>query len=41
LLGLSEQVGELRAGLDADLVVLDETLALQAVMAKGHWVDDT
>jgi N-acetylglucosamine-6-phosphate deacetylase len=40
LLGLSEQVGELRAGLDADLVVLDETFARQAVMAKGHWVDE-
>jgi N-acetylglucosamine-6-phosphate deacetylase len=40
LLGLSDQVGELRAGLDADLVVLDETLALQAVMAKGLWVED-
>lgn len=39
LLGLSEQVGEIRPGLDADLVVLDESFALQAVMAKGHWVD--
>jgi N-acetylglucosamine-6-phosphate deacetylase len=40
LLGMSEQVGELRSGLDADLVVLDETFARQAVMAKGHWVDE-
>ena len=40
LLGLSDRVGELRTGLDADLVVFDETFALQDVMAKGHWVDD-
>lgn len=39
LLGLSDRVGELRTGLDADLVVLDAGFELQAVMAKGQWVD--
>ncbi len=39
LLGLSDRVGELRTGLDADLVVLDQDFELLAVMAKGQWVD--
>ena len=39
LLGLAGRVGELRSGLDADVVVLDEGLELQAVLAKGQWVD--
>lgn len=39
LLGLADRVGELRAGLDADLVVLDPDFALRAVMAKGAWVN--
>lgn len=39
LLGLTGQVGELRSGLDADLVVLDGAFELRAVMAKGQWVD--
>ncbi|HSI94011.1 MAG TPA: N-acetylglucosamine-6-phosphate deacetylase [Jiangellaceae bacterium] len=39
LLGLADQVGELRAGLDADLVVLDADFVLRAVMSKGTWVD--
>ncbi len=39
LLGLSDGVGELRSGLDADLVVLDADFELRAVMAKGQWVD--
>ena len=37
LLGLSDRVGALRAGLDADLVVLDPNFELLAVMAKGQW----
>lgn len=39
LLGLAEQVGALTAGLDADLVVLDDTYAPRAIMAKGVWLD--
>lgn len=39
LLGLADQVGALRPGLDADLVVLDGEFDLRAVMAKGTWVD--
>ena len=39
LLGLSGRVGELRPGLDADVVVLDADFRLRAVMAKGEWVD--
>jgi N-acetylglucosamine-6-phosphate deacetylase len=35
-LGL-ERVGELRAGYDADLVVLDRDLRVEAVMARGEW----
>ncbi len=38
LLGVSDRVGELRAGLDADLVLLDADLALVDVMAKGAWL---
>jgi N-acetylglucosamine-6-phosphate deacetylase len=37
VLGLSH-VGALRAGFDADLVVLDAELAVQRVLAKGEWV---
>jgi N-acetylglucosamine-6-phosphate deacetylase len=39
LLGLAERVGELRSGLDADVVILDDTFELHAVLAKGQWVD--
>jgi N-acetylglucosamine-6-phosphate deacetylase len=39
LLGLDDQVGSLAAGLDADLVVLDDTFALQDVMVKGAWLE--
>jgi N-acetylglucosamine-6-phosphate deacetylase len=35
-LGL-KQVGELRAGYDANLVVLDRDLQITAVMRRGHW----
>ncbi len=39
LLGLSERVGAIAAGLDADLVVLDDGFARTAVMARGSWLD--
>ncbi len=38
LLGLQGRKGELSAGLDADLVVLDEQLAVQATMVAGEWM---
>jgi N-acetylglucosamine-6-phosphate deacetylase len=38
LLGLKGRKGEISAGLDADLVVLDEQLAVQATMVAGEWV---
>jgi N-acetylglucosamine-6-phosphate deacetylase len=40
LLGLSDQTGELRAGLVADVVVLDAELRPRDVMSKGEWVKD-
>ncbi len=40
LLGLSDRTGELRAGLAADLVVLDAELRPRDVMSKGAWVKD-
>jgi N-acetylglucosamine-6-phosphate deacetylase len=30
--------GEISAGSDADLVVLDDVLAVQATMVAGQWV---
>ena len=33
-----DRVGALRPGFDADLVVLDDDLAVQRVMRKGAWV---
>jgi N-acetylglucosamine-6-phosphate deacetylase len=39
LLGMTEQVGSVAVGLDADLVVLDGHLARTAVMSKGSWLD--
>ena len=39
LLGLSERVGAIAAGLDADLVVLDDGFARTAVMVRGSWLD--
>ncbi len=38
LLGLSERVGAIAAGLDADLVVLDDAFARTAVMSRGRWL---
>jgi N-acetylglucosamine-6-phosphate deacetylase len=38
LLGLHERVGALEPGMDADLVVLDDGLRVQAVMSKGAWL---
>ena len=38
LLGLEARKGALASGLDADLVVLDERLAVQATMAGGEWL---
>jgi N-acetylglucosamine-6-phosphate deacetylase len=38
LLGLEEKTGELRAGLAADIVVLDPELKPREVMARGAWV---
>ncbi|KAA2251377.1 N-acetylglucosamine-6-phosphate deacetylase [Solihabitans fulvus] len=40
LLGLAGETGELRAGLAADLVVLDEELRPRDVMIKGEWVKE-
>lgn len=38
LLGLQARKGQLASGLDADLVVLDELLAVTATMVAGEWV---
>ncbi|EUA07255.1 amidohydrolase family protein [Mycobacterium xenopi 4042] len=34
-------VGSLRSGLDANLVVLNQELQVQAVMANGDWVSES
>jgi N-acetylglucosamine-6-phosphate deacetylase len=39
LLGMSERVGSVAVGLDADLVVLDDRFTRTAVMAQGSWLD--
>jgi N-acetylglucosamine-6-phosphate deacetylase len=36
---MSERVGSVAVGLDADLVVLDDRFARTAVMAQGSWLD--
>ncbi|MGN6169764.1 MAG: N-acetylglucosamine-6-phosphate deacetylase [Solirubrobacteraceae bacterium] len=38
LIGLHGRKGEIKPGYDADLVVLDEVLAVQATMVAGRWV---
>lgn len=38
LLGLSAFAGDLRAGMQADVVVLDQDLGLAAVLRRGAWV---
>ncbi|WP_217146428.1 N-acetylglucosamine-6-phosphate deacetylase, partial [Streptomyces sp. AC627_RSS907] len=38
VLGLSDRVGSVEPGKDADLVVLDEHFALVGVMRRGAWV---
>lgn len=38
LLGLADECGAIRAGLAADLVVLDDELRLRRVMAGGQWL---
>jgi N-acetylglucosamine-6-phosphate deacetylase len=38
LLGLEGRKGEISAGSDADLVVLDESLAVEATMVAGEWM---
>jgi N-acetylglucosamine-6-phosphate deacetylase len=38
LLGMEGRKGEISAGSDADLVVLDDGLAVQATMVAGRWV---
>ncbi|GAA1338399.1 N-acetylglucosamine-6-phosphate deacetylase [Saccharothrix algeriensis] len=40
LLGLEGRTGEIKAGLDADLVVLDEEFRPHEVMSRGEWVKD-
>jgi N-acetylglucosamine-6-phosphate deacetylase len=38
LLGLERRKGAIAAGCDADLLVLDEQLVVQATMVGGRWV---
>jgi N-acetylglucosamine-6-phosphate deacetylase len=38
LLGIADRVGSVQPGRDADLVVLSEELAVEAVMAGGMWI---
>lgn len=38
VLGLAEETGALRPGLRADVVVVSEDHALQAVLRRGHWL---
>jgi N-acetylglucosamine-6-phosphate deacetylase len=38
LLGLSDRIGSLEPGKDADLVVLDEAYDVVGVMRKGEWI---
>jgi N-acetylglucosamine-6-phosphate deacetylase len=38
VLGLADQTGAIAAGLDADLVLLDDQLDVQRVMVRGAWI---
>jgi len=38
VLGLSAQAGDLRPGMPADVLVLDQDLKLARVLRKGAWV---
>jgi N-acetylglucosamine-6-phosphate deacetylase len=38
VLGIHDRCGAIAAGLDADLVVLDDDLRVRRVMAQGEWV---
>ncbi|WP_026874664.1 N-acetylglucosamine-6-phosphate deacetylase [Jiangella gansuensis] len=38
VLGIGDRVGALATGLQADLVVLDESLRVEAVMSRGSWL---
>jgi N-acetylglucosamine-6-phosphate deacetylase len=38
VLGVSDRTGSIAAGLDADLVVLDDDLAVRRVMVRGDWL---
>ena len=38
VIGLGDRTGALAAGLDADLVVLDDDLAITRVMRRGNWL---
>lgn len=41
VLGLSDRCGAIAAGLDADLVLLDDNLRVQRVMLRGRWLAPT
>ncbi len=38
LLGIADRKGAISAGMDADLVVLDEELGVRRTMIAGEWV---
>ncbi|MBB5954497.1 N-acetylglucosamine-6-phosphate deacetylase [Saccharothrix tamanrassetensis] len=40
LLGMEDKTGEIKTGLAADLVVLDDELKPREVMSRGEWVKD-
>lgn len=40
LLGMSDRIGSLEPGKDADLVLLDHQFDLKGVMRRGEWVVD-
>ena len=38
LLGVADRKGSLEVGKDADLIVIDENINVEAVMIKGEWI---